>query len=205
METPSPRGWIPSLVVGLGNPGPRFVGTRHNVGFEVLDELARRHSLEWTHAVAWKADVAASAGNRLRLLKPMTFMNASGEAVIPFQRFFRIPAEAVLVVMDDIALETGRLRIRPAGSDGGQKGLRSILQLAGTDQIPRLRIGVGPPPGVPGQRSASSHVLGKFSEEERLLAADAVRCAADAVERIFDKGLDSAMNFYNATQPNRNE
>lgn len=191
MQPPAPV----RLIVGLGNPGPRFTGTRHNIGFSILDSLLRESGGTWetfSHARSLQA-----RWGLVRLLKPQTFMNLSGEAVALAASFFKISPDQVLVVLDDWALPLGRLRIRKSGSDGGHNGMASILRHLGTNAVPRLRFGIGTPEGDP-----SDFVLRSFSEPELDTVRDATRRAVEAIEFLGDKGLDSAMNFYNATDPN---
>ena len=184
------------LLVGLGNPGPRYRGTYHNVGFDVVDEVARRHGLDYGSAPT-EALVA-----RLRrpdvdllLVKPLTFMNLSGRAVGDLQRYFKVEPEDVLVVLDDVNLEAGRLRLRARGSAGGHNGLKSIIASLGTDAFPRLRVGVGR--GDP-RRGLSDHVLARVPEDERERLREATTLAADAAECFVERGLLETMNRFNA-------
>jgi peptidyl-tRNA hydrolase, PTH1 family len=180
------------LVVGLGNPGDRYHGTRHNVGFAVVEELARRSACEFRFEPRWNAEVAACGGRML--MKPATFMNLSGEAAGSYARYFKLEPAEVLVVVDDSALELGDLRIRPSGGTGGHNGLESILVHFGTETVPRLRVGIGsPPPQVP----LDEYVLAKFLAEERESADDAIMRAADAAEHANAHGIDAAMNTFN--------
>ena len=178
------------LVVGLGNPGREYARTRHNVGFEVLESLAARHGAAWSR----KPDAElARWGQDAVLVKPQTFMNLSGSAVQRWQQFYKVAIEDVLIVVDDVNLEAARLRIRRAGSAGGHNGLKSIIASLGTDQFPRLRIGVGG-----GERkSLSSHVLGRFSADEEKIIEAAIEKAVEAVEVFVADGSSAAMNKYN--------
>jgi len=182
-------------VVGLGNPGPRYRDTYHNVGFEVVDELARRHGADFGNA---PADALLARPRRLAddvlLAKPLTFMNLSGRAVGALARYYRVDAGDVLVVVDDVNLPAGRLRLRGQGSAGGHNGLASIIEGLGTDAFPRLRVGVGR--GDP-RRELADHVLGRIPPEERQVLREAVDRAADAVETFLARGLEAAMNEYN--------
>jgi len=178
------------LVVGLGNPGPKYHLTRHNIGFLVAEELARRHGASWSMEKKWNVEMA-KAGPFL-LVKPLTFMNASGTAVRGCMDFFHIAPTETLVVMDDLSLPLGRIRIRRSGSDGGHNGLGSVLQHLGTKAVPRLRLGIGSP-----VHNTVDYVLARFSAEELEIVASMVLQAAGAVESISDKGLDAAMNFFN--------
>lgn len=183
------------LVVGLGNPGPRYRDTYHNVGFEVVDELARRHGVEFGAA---PADALLARPRRLAddvvLAKPLTFMNLSGRAVGALARYYRVDAGDLLVVVDDVNLPAGRLRLRGQGSAGGHNGLASIIEGLGTDAFPRLRVGVGR--GDP-RRELADHVLGRIPPELRPLLREAVDRAADAAEAFLARGLEAAMNEYN--------
>ena len=183
------------LVVGLGNPGPKYVGTRHNVGFLVADELARRCAAKFAFDPKWDAEIATCGGRSI--LKPQTFMNLSGQAVGEYARYFKLGREEVIVVLDDASLPLGTLRIRRSGSSGGHNGLESILVHLGAESVPRLRVGIGAPDGRPLQ----DHVLGKFEDDERLAVAEAVARAADAVEFANAHGIEAAMNQFNQKQP----
>jgi PTH1 family peptidyl-tRNA hydrolase len=183
------------LVVGLGNPGRKYVGTRHNVGFEVLAELARRHA-----APAAKLRFECQfteimlSGNRVLLAAPQTYMNLSGRAVRQIIDFYRIPIGELLVVCDDINLDTGRLRLRASGTAGGQKGLNNIIQQLGTNDFSRLRIGVGRPPE---RMDSADYVLSKFMKSEFETMEHAVIQAADGVELWARVGVQAAMNEVN--------
>ena len=183
------------LVVGLGNPGVQYAGTRHNAGFDVIDELVRRlrpdKSVTKFSSEIW--EVFAGPGKNL-LVTPTTYMNRSGEAVQQIARFYRVLPEDVAVVCDDINLPLGRIRWRAGGSAGGQKGLADIIQRVGTDQIPRLRLGVGRPPG---QMDAAAYVLARFRAEEREESEMMTKLAADSVEAWIAEGVVSAMNRFN--------
>jgi peptidyl-tRNA hydrolase, PTH1 family len=191
------------LVVGLGNPGPRYAGTRHNVGFETLDLLAKRHAAEW--AAAPRGAEALVANWRMGgaiFAKPLTFMNLSGAAVVPLLQFYKIEIEDLLVIVDEVQLETGRIRIRPSGSAGGHNGLKSIIGSLGTDAFPRLRIGVG---RGDTRRDLADHVLAKFDGEERPVIEDAIVRSADASELFIEEGSSAAMNRYNRRDDKTNE
>ncbi len=179
------------LVAGLGNPGTEYARTRHNVGFAVLDLLAGEHRIAWEHSAKWGA-FWAKAGDVL-LVKPATYMNRSGEPVRALAQFRKIEPTEMLVVLDDLSLPTGRIRIRPDGGDGGHNGLESILLHFGTEAIPRLRIGIGAAP----TEGAVDYVLGNFFEEERPVVQKAIVRAAEAVKCAIDNGLLSAMNKFN--------
>jgi peptidyl-tRNA hydrolase, PTH1 family len=183
------------LVVGLGNPGPRYAGTRHNVGFDAVDLLAKRHGAEWAAAPRGaEALVATWRMGGAIFAKPLTFMNLSGAAVMPLLQFYKIEIADLLVVVDEVQLETGRIRIRPSGSAGGHNGLKSIIGSLGTDAFPRLRIGVG---RGDTRRDLADHVLAKFDADERELIADAIARAADAAEVFVADDTAAAMNRFN--------
>jgi PTH1 family peptidyl-tRNA hydrolase len=179
-------------IVGLGNPGAEYSGTRHNVGFAVVDEVARRWDVRLK---GWKsiARLAIVGGRETLLAEPQTFMNASGEAVERILAFHKIDPVDVLVVVDEVQLPLGRLRIRRAGSAGGHNGLKSIIQQIGTE-FPRLRVGIGR--GDP-QWDLSDHVLAPFRAEERAAVDQVVTRAADAVETFVGEGIAAAMNRFN--------
>jgi PTH1 family peptidyl-tRNA hydrolase len=179
------------LVAGLGNPGPEYQQTRHNIGFMVIDRLSSDLGLSWEKSS--KAEAAVAKSGDLLLMKPLAFMNHSGFPLLAVAQFYKIEPHEMLVVLDDFALPLGRLRIRPDGGTGGHNGLESIIVQLGTDKIPRLRIGIG---GAPVQ-AAVDHVLGRFFEEEIPLVRTAVDRAVEAVKWAIDKGLVSAMNTFN--------
>lgn len=183
------------LIIGLGNPGRGFRNNRHNVGFMVLDRLAERLSEQFTRLES-KALVTKTSydGSRLVLAKPHTYMNLSGQAVASLQRFYKVPLENLIVVYDDVDLDLGSLRIRPAGGSGGQKGIASIIECLGTPEFPRMRIGIGRPPG---RMEAADYVLQDFSEMERTLLEDVLPRAVDGVLLYVKEGIDAAMNQYN--------
>ena len=184
------------LLVGLGNPGGEYSGTRHNVGFMVLDRLAAVLGATFRADKKWKADIAV-AGD-VFLLKPKTYMNLSGESVGEIARFYKIEPARVLVILDDMALPLGRLRFRERGSHGGHNGLRSILDHLGTQDVPRLRVGIGPAADAD---AATGHVLGRFAVDERPLVAQSLDRAVEAVRFAQENDLPSAMNRFNTNTP----
>ena len=188
------------IVVGLGNPGQKYNQTRHNVGFEVLACLAQRWMVDRPKA-KFNAEVAEINLNQEKtiLVSPLTFMNLSGKSVRAAIDFYKLPISEVLVICDDINLDVGRLRLRASGSAGGQNGLKDIIRCLGSDQFPRLRVGVG---RVPAGWDAADFVLGKFNPEDRSTMDSAVPRAADAVECWVKQGLPEAMNRFNA-DPNQ--
>ncbi|MEK6799100.1 MAG: aminoacyl-tRNA hydrolase [Planctomycetota bacterium] len=185
------------LIVGLGNPGAAYAGTRHNVGFDVVDELAARWKIGLTvekfHAWFGQGDLG---GERVALLKPTTWMNRSGQAVSAAGRFYKLAYSDLLVIADDLALPTGRLRMRKAGSAGGHNGLQSVLDAVGGEDWCRLRIGIGDLVGDP-----TAYVLSRFSTEEKGIMVAACRRAADAVECWAASGADLTMTRFNGDVP----
>jgi peptidyl-tRNA hydrolase, PTH1 family len=186
------------LVVGLGNPGSQYRETRHNVGFLVIDELARRWRVDqWREQFQALAAKTAVEGEAVVLAKPMTFMNLSGQAVAGVAGFYKIEPADVFVISDDVALPLARLRARRDGSDGGHNGLKSVIESLGTFGFPRLRVGVGQ---AEGERSLVGHVLGRFAADERDQVSAAVLRAADATEMFLREGIERVMNAFNAAE-----
>ena len=184
------------LVVGLGNPGEKYENTRHNVGFLTVDELAERARVP-VQKLKYRAltNTVELGGARALLMKPVTYMNLSGEAVGQAARFYKIPPERVLVISDDVSLPLGKLRIRKSGSAGGHNGLKNIIQHLGTDQFPRVKIGVGEKPYP--DYDMADWVLSRFTGEDLKTITQAVKRAADAVECFVREGPDKAMNRFN--------
>ncbi|MES2788728.1 MAG: aminoacyl-tRNA hydrolase [Planctomycetota bacterium] len=195
------------LVVGLGNPGKQYAGTRHNIGFEVLYELTRRFIAPLSRQ-KFEAEYAELQlqQEKVLLVAPLTYMNLSGQSVQKFCSFYHLAPTDVLVVCDDLNLPLGKLRMRASGSAGGQKGLQNITQLLGTQEVARLRIGIDPPPAG---RDAKDWVLGAFSKSELPIVETAVQQAAQAVETWVTQGLAAAMNRFNpepdAPKPTKKE
>lgn len=181
------------LVVGLGNPGRNYDGTRHNIGFEAVDRLAARHGLTWESAPA-EAVLAKWRAQAALVVKPLTFMNLSGQAVGALLRFYKIEPADLIVVVDDVNLELGRLRVRPSGSAGGHNGLKSIIGVLGSEDFARLRVGVG---RGDARRNLADHVLAAFDPQEREEVADAVDRSADAAELFVAEGIGAVMNRFN--------
>ena len=186
------------LIVGLGNPGEQYENTRHNVGFRVVEELAERQNAP-IQRLKFKAltNLLTVGGEKVLVMKPVTYMNLSGEAVRPAADFYKIPPERILVISDDTALDVGKLRVRRGGSAGGHNGLKSIIQHLGTDQFPRIRVGVGKKPHP--DYDLADWVLGKFQGEDKKAVDAAVKRAADAVECLVQYGPDQAMNRFNGS------
>ena len=178
------------LVVGLGNPGPEYENTRHNVGFMALERLARGVA-EWKRERAWQAQIARVDG--LILCKPETFMNLSGKALVAVARFYQIPVDSILVVLDEMALPLGRLRLRAGGSAAGHNGMKSVIEMTGTQEIARLRLGIGG--ASPGD--AVGHVLGKFRKDEWAAVEEMLARSEEAIRTVQREGLQTAMNAFN--------
>lgn len=183
------------LVVGLGNPGEEYSQTRHNAGFHVVKELLRRHSFaDKKVSKLAQTNRGSIHGHPVLLVRPRTYMNLSGAAVLEYQSFFKVPLEKLMVVSDDFALPLGRLRLRANGSAGGQNGLKDIIARLGTEKFPRLRFGIGP---VPDGWDPARFVLGKVSKAEQPTWDETVQRAADAVESWLERGLDQTASLFN--------
>jgi peptidyl-tRNA hydrolase, PTH1 family len=186
--------WL--LIVGLGNPGRKYAGNRHNVGFHCLDRLAEKHDLVFDKKQS-DAELAMGrvAGRRAILVKPQTFVNASGEAVGAVARFFKADAGDVLVIYDDLDLPRGTTRLRPRGSSGGHNGIRSIIDHLGTQGFPRVRVGIGRPPG---RMAPKAYVLQDWGEKDRAEMEEVYDRVISAVEVFIRQGIKEAMNQFNA-------
>jgi PTH1 family peptidyl-tRNA hydrolase len=186
----------PSLIVGLGNPGSEYAAHRHNIGFWVVDAMARAHGLPFSRRRGTSSLVAeGSIGDgQVVLAKPQTFMNLSGKAVGRLSQSYQIAPAQILVVYDDLDLQLGRLRIRPEGSAGGHRGMRSIIERLGTQAFPRLRVGIDRPPG---KMDPAEYVLQPFSEQELVVAREAVKAAVMAIECWLAAGIEAAMGRFN--------
>lgn len=185
------------LVVGLGNPGRQYAETRHNVGFMAVDTLADQFGVAFKPELRWKAQVAQLPGG-VWLVKPLTFMNLSGEAIGAIARFRKVSAESVLLVYDDMDMELGRVRVRRKGSAGGHNGVKSAIQHLGTDAIPRVKLGIGRRIEGREQCRVVGHVLGKFSADERSGLEISLTRAIDAILCACECGVTEAMNAHNA-------
>lgn len=188
------------LIVGLGNPGREYQLNRHNIGFMLIDRLCRE-LLTTPGMVHSKAIIAKAqyAGKKVILAKPQTYMNLSGQSVSSLVRFYKIPHDRLLVAHDDLDLPLGTIRLRPGGGSGGQKGVSSIIQQLGTQNFPRLRIGIGRPPG---RMDAAAYVLQDFNQEERELLPEVLDRAAKAALAFIEHGLEMAMNQFNGNMKN---
>lgn len=186
------------LIVGLGNPEPKYDRTRHNIGFVAVDRL----SSLWG-ASPWKeqrkfqglfTEVSSSKGESIKLLKPLTYMNLSGQSIRAVMDWYKLPPESVLVIYDEMDLPLGKIRLRLSGSAGGHNGMKSAIAHLGTDKFPRLRIGIGK---ANGDKDTVSHVLGKFAPQEATLLNSVLQLVTDAVQVSLKDGLEKAMNIYN--------
>jgi len=186
---------IPRLIVGLGNPGETYRDTRHNIGFMVLDEVARRLQASYQPEKRWAAHVARAGSTWLQ--KPQTYMNESGRAVAGLARYQKIEPASTLVVYDDVDLSLGSLRFRLAGSAAGHNGIKSLIASLGTDAFPRLKVGIGSSSGRPEGSRMVGHVLGRFSEAERAELNHVISRAADAILHSLQNGITAAMNLFN--------
>lgn len=186
------------LIVGLGNPGREYVDTRHNVGFRCVDALAAAHGIPFEAKKKSKAKIADGliTGKRVLLAKPQTFMNLSGSSVQGLASFYQIPPEHIIVIFDDLDIPPGTLRIRPKGGSGGHRGMTDIIQKLGTQDFPRIRFGIGRPPG---QMDPAAFVLRRFDADEEVLAAETVERTIKTLETWLTDGIDMAMNLYNGT------
>lgn len=196
-KTAEPAGPVEYIVVGLGNPGSKYEGTRHNAGFMALDHIAEKAGAELKR-VRFKGlcGFALLGGKKVLLLKPSTYMNLSGQSVTEAMGFYKLPPEKVIVLFDDISLPPGRMRIRLKGSHGGQNGMKNIIYLAGSDQFPRIKIGTGEKPNP--QWDLADWVLSRFTAEEGKQLSEALEHAASAVELMVQGNAAEAMNQYNS-------
>ena len=190
---------IPQVIVGLGNPEPKYDQTRHNIGFAAVDALARAWGVSLVENRKFQGlfgEGMGPKGERVRLLKPLTYMNRSGQSIRAVTDWYKLPVESVLVIYDDMDLPVGRLRMRLSGSAGGHNGMKSTIAHLGGDNFPRLRIGIGKPSKTDGDPTIS-HVLGKFSPEENQLMPDVLQMVIEAIELSLKQGVEKAMSLYN--------
>ena len=193
------------LVIGLGNPGQKYEQTRHNIGFLVMDRLAHIYGAQMANHLKWRAHLAKVPGSNAMLMKPQTFMNESGQSVGAALRFYKWQPEQVLVVYDDVSLPFGALRFRMAGSAGGHNGIRSMIAHLGSDQFPRLKLGIGNAGEEEKTKAGASltgHVLGKFSVDEQNQLENTLATAAEAVQFALSEGVESAANTFNTKKSN---
>lgn len=201
------------MIVGLGNPGSRYARNRHNIGFQVADVLARRHAISLSrskyNALFGQGTISHSrapesvrlpdrdsSSQQVLIVRPLTFMNLSGNSVAPMANYFRVVADDIFVVYDELDLPSGKLRLRPFGGSGGHNGMKSLIRMLGTDRFPRARVGIGRP-GTP--MSPADYVLQDFSADEEIIFESLRHRIADAVETWLFYGIDLAMNRYNST------
>ncbi|NEQ36433.1 MAG: aminoacyl-tRNA hydrolase [Okeania sp. SIO3I5] len=195
---------IPKLIVGLGNPEPKYNQTRHNIGFAGIDTLANNWQVSLSENRKFKAEFGESRGvkaDKIYLLKPLTYMNKSGEAIRAVVDWYKLPPSSVLIIYDDMDLPMGRLRLRLSGSAGGHNGMKSAIAHLGTQEFPRLRIGIGKPKNVTaesGDPKTISHVLGKFSPTESKLMTQMLDLVVETVELSLKQGIEKAMSLYNS-------
>jgi PTH1 family peptidyl-tRNA hydrolase len=193
---------IPQLIVGLGNPGKKYDQTRHNVGFEVVDQLAQRWQIRLAENRKFQGEYGEGHGphrDKIRLLKPLTYMNLSGQSIRAATDWFKLPAESVLVVYDEMDLPLGKIRLRLSGSAGGHNGMKSAIAHLNTQNFPRLRIGIGKPQlaATTSEPNPISHVLGQFSREEGQMLNEVLQLTIDAIELSLKQGVAKAMSLYN--------
>lgn len=190
---------IPELIVGLGNPGSKYDRTRHNIGFAFIDRLAQHWQISLTSERRFQGEYGeglGGQGRRVRLLKPHTYMNNSGQSIRAVIDWFKLEPASVLVIYDEMALPVGKLRLRLKGSAGGHNGMRSIISHLGTPEVPRLRIGIGSPPPERG-KDTISFVLGRFAPLENQLLPEVLNLGVDAVEMALKKGIEQSMTLFN--------
>ncbi len=196
----------PQLIVGLGNPGAKYEGTRHNVGFDVIDALSRRWLIDLAKTQKFQGifgEGPVRSFGKLRLLKPTTYMNLSGQSIRAVLDWYKLSPQSVLVVYDEMDLPTGRLRLRLSGSAGGHNGMKSAIAHLGTQAFPRLRVGIGAPKGTSNHGSGDrhdetiSHVLGRFAPSEKTQMAEVIELVTEAIELSLVEGVEKAMSLYN--------
>lgn len=194
---------IPQLIVGLGNPEPKYDQTRHNIGFSALDELSRSWRIPLSENRKFQGEYGegvAPTGDKIRLLKPLTYMNRSGQSIQAVTSWYKLSHELVLVIYDDMDLPLGKTRLRLSGSAGGHNGMKSAIAHLGTQNFPRLRIGIGRPKGAASSDDTGtvSHVLGRFSASENQLMSDVLRFVVECTELCLKQGVEKVMNVCNS-------
>lgn len=196
-KPPEPSGPVEYLVVGLGNPGSKYEGTRHNAGFMALDYIADKYGAR-VDRIKFKGlcGTASIGGKKVLLLKPSTYMNLSGQSVTEAMSFYKLPPERVIILFDDISLDPGRMRIRMKGSDGGQNGMKNIIYLSGSDRFPRIKIGTGAKPSP--EWDLADWVLSRFSAQDLKALNEAIEHAGASVELMVQGRAPEAMNKYNS-------
>lgn len=202
-QTPAPALVIPRLIVGLGNPGAKYDRTRHNIGFEIIDAIAKTFpdvSMAVNKRFQGNTGEFRSGGERTVLLKPTTYMNKSGQSVRAVLDWYKLDPTSVLVVYDDMDLPTGKLRMRLSGGAGGHNGMKSIISHLGTKEFPRLRVGIGSTDKSEGGEAVVSHVLGRFAPADRKIVDAVIPMAVDAIDLSLRKGVERSMNVYNGRE-----
>ena len=184
------------IIAGLGNPGKKYEGTRHNIGFDTLDVIASKNNIKF-NKTKFRADFGEGiiGGEKVILVKPQTFMNLSGESIRPLRDFYKVPDENIIIIYDDISLPLGKLRLRGKGSAGGHNGMKSIIYQLNTDIFPRIKIGVGAPPHE--DFDLADYVLGKFGKDEIEILTKTVDRVNDTVESIIRNGVEKTMSKFN--------
>lgn len=198
----SPALVTPQLIVGLGNPGIKYNRTRHNIGFEAIEALAQHWRISLSEQRKFQGifgEGMGSRGDKIRLLKPLTYMNLSGQSIRAVVDWYKIPPESVLVIYDDMDLPVGKMRLRQSGSAGGHNGMKSTIAHLGTQNFPRLRIGIGSPKDQVASSNGEvvSHVLGRFSVAETRMMVEVLQMVTDAIELSLKQGIPKAMSLYN--------
>ncbi|HEY9751444.1 MAG TPA: aminoacyl-tRNA hydrolase [Coleofasciculaceae cyanobacterium] len=194
---------IPQLIVGLGNPGAKYDRTRHNIGFEAINALAQAWQIPLTDHTKFHGQFGeglATGSHKIRLLKPLTYMNRSGQSIRAVLDWYKLSPESVLVIYDEMDLPVGRIRLRLSGSAGGHNGMKSIIAHLGTQNFPRLRIGIGSAREIHPNQDTVSHVLGRFSPDEGRVMAEVIHQVVNAVELSIRQGVEKAMSLYNNRQ-----
>jgi peptidyl-tRNA hydrolase, PTH1 family len=202
-EATPPTLVIPQLIVGLGNPGREYEQTRHNIGFAAVDALAKTWQISLSENRKFHGafgEGIAVKGLKIRLLKPLTYMNDSGRAIRAVVDWFKLPPESVLIIYDDVDLPVGKIRMRLSGSAGGQKGMKSTIAHLGTQNFPRLRIGIGSPNKATSdpEKGLAPYVLGRFSADETQIIQQVLHLVVDAVELSLKQGVEKSMSLYNS-------
>ncbi|WP_197046426.1 aminoacyl-tRNA hydrolase [Planktothrix paucivesiculata] len=198
--TPTKTLIVPQLIVGLGNPENKYEQTRHNIGFEAIDALAKAWRIPVSENRKFKGkfgEGVTTSGEKIRLLKPLTYMNLSGQAIRAVVDWYKLPPTSVLVIYDDMDLPLGRLRLRLSGSAGGHNGMKSTISHLGTQNFPRLRIGIGKPKSMTGNGETVSYVLGKFSSPEMQIMEQVLKWTGEAIDLSLHQGVEKAMSLYN--------
>jgi PTH1 family peptidyl-tRNA hydrolase len=191
---------VPQVIVGLGNPGAKYDQTRHNIGFAAIDRLARRWQIPLSENRKFQGEFGEGRGvgaDKIRLLKPLTYMNLSGQSIRAVTDWYKLPPESVLVIYDDMDLPIGKLRLRQSGSAGGHNGIKSTIAHLGTQNFPRLRIGIGSPKAAAADKDTIAHVLGQFSKAEAEVLDQVLQLVIEAIELSLRQGVAKAMSLYN--------